>query len=144
MYWRFHRVQLRVIKVQKRVYLYNIITTRSLLCYGSITSKENLYVFGISSFAKNHQYKISQIKEKILTQTLVFPKFSYIYRNTQFRSFAAIINFRRIIICGRTSWTLNPSNDAVFSFKKRPKMENLSVFICFQMAFLDSKVSRQT
>ena len=57
MYWRFHRVQLRVIKVYKRVYLYNI-TTRSLLYYGSITSKANLYVFGISRFTKNHQYKI--------------------------------------------------------------------------------------
>ena len=63
--WRFRRVQVRVIKVQERVYLYNIITTRSLLCYGSITSKANLYVFGISQqFTKNHQYKIRSRRSK--------------------------------------------------------------------------------
>ena len=40
------------------IYIYDITTTRSLLCYGSITSKANLYVFGISRLTKNHQYKI--------------------------------------------------------------------------------------
>ena len=84
-YWRFHRVQVRVIKVQKRVYLYNIITTRSLLCYGSITSKANLYVFGISRFTKNHQYKIRSRRRQtysnfsfsqvlVYTQTYMVPK----------------------------------------------------------------------
>ena len=78
-YWRFHRVQVRVIKVQKRVYLYNIITTRSLLCYGSITSKANLYVFGISRFTKNHQYKIRLSKKKIDLFKLQFLPSSHIY-----------------------------------------------------------------
>ena len=50
-----------------------MITTRSLLCYGSIPSKANLCVFGNT--------KLDQGEDR-LTQTLVFPKFSYIYRNT--------------------------------------------------------------
>ena len=57
--------------------MYNIITSRQLLNYGSIiTSKANLHVFGISRLTKNHQYKIRL--RRLPTQTLVFPKFSYI------------------------------------------------------------------
>ena len=41
-----------------------------------------MYVFGISRFTKNHQYTKLDQGEDRLTQTLVFPKFSYIYRNT--------------------------------------------------------------
>ena len=59
--------------------MYDIITTRSLLCYDSITIKANLYVFGISRLTKNHQYKIRLSRR--LTQTLVFPKFSCKYSN---------------------------------------------------------------
>ena len=57
--------------------MYDIITTRSLLCYDSITIKANLYVFGISRLTKNHQYKI-RLRRR-LAQTLVFPKFSCMY-----------------------------------------------------------------
>ena len=46
-------------------------------------AKANLYVFGISRFTKNHRRQIINTKldqgEDRLTQTLVFPKFSYIY-----------------------------------------------------------------
>ena len=48
--------------------------------------------------------------------------------DTPFRSLATIINFRQMIFCGRASWTLNPRYIAMFSFKKRPKIENLSVY----------------
>ena len=64
--------------------------------------------------------------------------------HARFRSLAAIINFREMIFCGRASWTQNSCYIAMFSFKKRPKIENLSVFYCLLMAFLDRKVSRQT
>ena len=47
---------------------------------------------------------------------------------TRFWSLAAIIDFRQMIFCGRASWTLNPRYIAMFSFKKRLKIENLSVF----------------
>ena len=53
---------------------------------------------------------------------------------TRFRSLAAIINFRRMIFCGRASWTLNSRNIAMFSFRKRWKMENLSAYL---QQFLD-------
>ena len=46
-----------------------MITTRSLLCYGSIPSKANLCVFGNT--------KLDQGEDR-LTQTLVFPS-SHIY-----------------------------------------------------------------
>ena len=52
-----------------------MITTRSLLCYASITSKANLYVFGFRRFTKNHQYK----GEDRLTQTLQFFPSSQVY-----------------------------------------------------------------
>ena len=40
-----------------------------------------MYLELASRFTKNHQYKLGQGEDR-LTQTLVFPKFSYIYRNT--------------------------------------------------------------
>ena len=52
---------------------------------------------------------------------------------TRFWSLAAIVNFLRMTFCGRASWTLNPRNIAMFSFRKRRKMENLSA----QLQFLD-------
>ena len=57
------------------IYLYNIITTRSLLYYGSIVSKANLYIFGISRFTlpKIINTKFDD-REDRRTQTLVFPK----------------------------------------------------------------------
>ena len=51
--------------------------TRPLLCYGSITIKVKLHVFGISRLTKNHQYKI-RLRKRV-TQTLVFPKFSFVF-----------------------------------------------------------------
>ena len=56
-------------------------TIRSLLCYGSIQVKQIcIYVFGINRFTKNNT-KLDQGEDR-LAQTLVFPKFSFVNRNT--------------------------------------------------------------
>ena len=56
-------------------------TIRSLLCYGSIQVKQIcIYVFGINRFTKNNT-KLDQEEDR-LAQTLVFPKFSFVIRNT--------------------------------------------------------------
>ena len=55
--------------------------------------------------------------------------------HTQFRSSTAIFNFRRVIFCGRESWTLNPRNITVLLQEEAKNGESICLFILFRWPF---------
>ena len=74
-----------------------------------------------NSFVTNSK-KDSFRRNSSVTNSKVCRQYSSLIRD--FR----VINFHQMVFCGRASWTLNPCYIAMFSFKKRLKIENLSVF----------------
>ena len=69
-------------ETQLYIYIYIYVYNNQIIIMVALQVKQIcMYLELASRFTKNHQYKLGQGEDR-LTQTLVFPKFSYIYRNT--------------------------------------------------------------